>query len=55
MEEEIYPQIYKAIIHLTRLGEHKFLKDSRVNENFALDFLLDDQSKLWFMENNPNP
>lgn len=55
IEEEIYPQIYRAITHITRLGEHDFLKDSKVNENFALDFLLDDNSKIWFMENNPNP
>ncbi len=52
---KVYPQIYRAITHLTRLGEHDFLKDSRVNENFAVDFLLDEDSKIWFMENNPNP
>lgn len=47
--------MYRAIIHLVRSGEHDFLKDSRVNENFALDFLIDDESKVWFLENNPNP
>ncbi|KRX02924.1 hypothetical protein PPERSA_13178 [Pseudocohnilembus persalinus] len=55
VEDVIYPQIYQAIIHLVRSGQHRFLKDSRVNENFALDFLIDDESHLWFMENNPNP
>ena len=26
-----------------------------MNENFAIDFLLDENSKIWFLENNPNP
>lgn len=55
LENTVYPQIYRAITHLTRSGEHDFLRDSRVNENFAVDFLLDDESRIWFMENNPNP
>ncbi|KAL4448661.1 hypothetical protein ABPG74_012750 [Tetrahymena malaccensis] len=55
LEEEIYPQIYRAVTHLVRSGAHDFLIDSRVNENFALDFLIDEDSKVWFLENNPNP
>jgi len=42
LDDVIYPQIYKALIHITRGGEHGFLIDSRVNENFAIDFLIDD-------------
>ena len=37
------------------MGKHDYLIDSRVNENFAIDFLLDDNYKIWFLENNPNP
>jgi hypothetical protein len=55
LQKEVYPQIYRAVTHLTRMGEHDLLIDSRVNENFAIDFLLDEDSKIWFMENNPNP
>ncbi|EGR31534.1 hypothetical protein IMG5_107540 [Ichthyophthirius multifiliis] len=55
LENNIYPQIYQAIIHLVKSGEHDLFKDSRVNENFAVDFLIDDDSRVWFLENNPNP
>jgi hypothetical protein len=51
----MYPEIYRAIIHLVRSGEYNFYKDSRFFELFAIDFLLDDNLHLWFLENNFNP
>lgn len=55
LHNKVYPQIYRAVTHIVRSGESDFLKDSIINENFAFDFLLDDNSNLWFLENNPNP
>ncbi len=50
----MYPQIYQTIIHLVNSGVHNLYKDSRVFELYAIDFLLDDNLNLWFLENNFN-
>jgi len=49
------PAFHKAIIHLVRMGSYTFLKESNVHELHGLDFMLDENLKLWFIECNPNP
>ena len=43
------------MIHLIRAAEKKLYKDPRFFELTAIDFLLDDDLNLWFLENNFNP
>jgi len=49
------PLFKKAFIHIVRMSEHAFLKESNVFEMFGLDFMLDDQLNLWFIECNSSP
>jgi Tubulin-tyrosine ligase family len=44
-----------AMIHLLRATSEKFLVRSQVYSLVAVDFFLDDELKLWFMDANPNP
>lgn len=37
------------------MSEHAFLKKSNVFEMFGLDFILDDELNLWFIECNASP
>jgi tubulin polyglutamylase TTLL1 len=42
LENELYPQVYRAIIHIVRSGEYKLYRDPRLSEFFAVDFILSD-------------
>ena len=54
LEETLYPQIHRALIHTVRAGQYQFYNDSRFFELFAADFLLDEELNLVLMENNFN-
>ena len=45
----------KAFIHLMRLTESSLYQVSNVFELFGLDFVLDDDLNLWFIECNASP
>jgi hypothetical protein len=49
------PAFHKAFIHAARLSGHAFWKQSNVYEMFGLDFMLDDELNLWFIECNASP
>lgn len=49
------PSFYKAFIHSSRMSAHAFWPQSNVYEMFGLDFMLDDQLNLWFIECNSSP
>lgn len=55
LEEYLRPQFKKAMIHLVKMNSQFFLKQSNVYGLFGLDFVLDDNMHLWFIEANPNP
>lgn len=55
LNDELYPKIYKAIIHLVRSGQYKLYKDPRVAEFFAVDFILSDDLEIYVLEVNYNP
>ena len=55
LEEELYPKIYKSIIHIVRSGEYKFYRDSRLSEFFAVDFILSEDLEIFVLEVNYNP
>jgi len=45
----------KAFIHVIQMSKSKFFQDSRVFELFGLDFILDSELNLWFIECNASP
>jgi len=49
------PAIHKAIVHVLKMTSHSFLKHSNLYELHGLDFILDNDMKLWFIESNPSP
>jgi len=49
------PQFQRAFIHSVRMSESAFWKGSNVFEMFGLDFMLDDNLNLWFIECNSSP
>jgi len=49
------PTFYEAFIHTVRMSAHAFWNQSNVYEMFGLDFMLDDELNLWFIECNSSP
>ena len=49
------PQFKKVMIHLVRMAQSGFLKRSSVFELFGLDFVMDADLGLWFIESNTMP
>jgi hypothetical protein len=55
LDNYLRPAFQKAFIHLVRMGKDDFWKQSNVYQLFGLDFMLDDNLNLWYIEGNPNP
>jgi len=55
VDNHLRPSFWKAFIHATRMSAHAFWKQSNVYEMFGLDFMLDDELNLWFIECNASP
>jgi len=55
LDNYLRPQFKKAFIHVVRMSKKGFLKHSGVFEMFGLDFLMDDNLNLWFIECNASP
>jgi len=55
LENYLRPQFKKVMIHLVKMTSPFYLKQSNVYGLFGLDFMLDDEFRLWFIEANPNP
>ncbi|CAD8208080.1 unnamed protein product [Paramecium octaurelia] len=55
LKQELLPQVDRMIIHAIRSTQNTFIKDSKLGEFFAADFLLTDDLKLHIMEINYNP
>jgi len=55
LTNNLRPQFQKAFIHTVRMSEKSFWKGSNVFEMFGLDFMLDDNLNLWFIECNSSP
>ena len=49
------PEFKKAMIHLIRATSKYFLKRSSIYELFGVDFMLDENLNLWFLECNSSP
>jgi len=55
LDNHLRPQFKKAMIHLLRMTSHAFRKDKTVFELYGVDFLLDKNLNLWFLEANSGP
>jgi len=55
INNSLKPQMKKAMIHILRMTSFGFLKRSNVCSLQGMDFVLDENLKLWFIETNPTP
>lgn len=49
------PSFQKAFIHLVLMTQHTYWQGSNVFEMFGVDFMLDEDLNLWFIECNSSP
>ena len=49
------PQFKEAFIHTVRMSQYSLMRIPNVFEMFGLDFLLDEDLNLWFIECNASP
>jgi len=55
LDNHLRPQFKKAMIHLLRMTSHALRKDRTTFELYGVDFLLDTDLNLWFIEANSAP
>jgi len=55
LDTYLRPTFYEAFIHTVRMSAHAFWNQSNVYEMYGLDFMLDDELNLWFIECNSSP
>jgi len=55
LENYLRPEFKKACIHLLRSVQHKFRKDSSLYEVYGVDFIIDTDMNIWFLEANAGP
>jgi len=55
VDNYLRPECKKALVHLIRASQKNFLQRSTVFELYGVDFMLDDQLNLWFIEANAMP
>jgi len=55
LDNYLRPEFKKAMIHLVRMSAHTFLENSAVYELYGVDFMLDEDLNLWFIELNSGP
>jgi len=55
LDNYLRPKFKEAFVHIIRMTSSAFWKQSNVYEMFGLDFMLDDELNLWFIECNSSP
>lgn len=55
LNDYLRPAFYRAFIHLVKMSSHAFWNGSNVYEFYGLDFMLDSNLNLWFLECNSSP
>ncbi|RZM27129.1 MAG: hypothetical protein EOO88_14520, partial [Pedobacter sp.] len=55
LDNYLRPEFKKAMIHLIRMSQYSFLRQSPLFELFGVDFMLDSDLNLWFIECNTSP
>lgn len=55
VESYLRPEFKKVMVHLMRMSAGSLLKRSSVYELYGVDFVLDSEMKLWFIDVNAGP
>lgn len=55
LDNYLRPEMKKAMIHLIKMAKDNLLKSSSVYELYGVDFMLDRDLNLWFIEANAGP
>ena len=55
IDNYLRPQIMKIMIHVSQMTKHKFVKRSNWFQMLGMDFMLDENLKVWFIEGNTTP
>jgi len=55
LDNTFRPSVKKALIHILRATKDKLYKSSQVYELFGVDFVLDEDLNLWFIEAEHSP
>ena len=55
LDNYLRPEFKKAMIHLLRLSSSSFLTSSSLYELYGVDYMLDEDLNLWFIEANSSP
>ena len=55
LDNYLRPELKKAMIHLIRMSQEPFMKDSTLYELQGVDFMMDANLNLWFIEANARP
>ena len=48
-------ELKKVMVHLVRMAQAPFAKKSSISELYGVDFVMDSDFNLWFIEANPRP
>jgi len=55
LDNYLRPEFHKAMVHLIRMSQSKFLKRSSLFELLGMDFMMDSNFDIWFIEANVRP
>lgn len=55
LDNKLRPEFKKVMVHLMRMAQSGFFKQSSLFELFGLDFVMDENLELWFIEANSMP
>jgi tubulin polyglutamylase TTLL1 len=55
VENYLRKEVKRAMIHLIRMGQDTLLKKSSLHELYGVDFMMDENLDLWFIEANARP
>lgn len=55
LDNYLRPEFMRALIHLLRATSSSFLKRSQIYELYGMDFMIDEDLNLWFIECNASP
>mmetsp|Transcript_22230 Transcript_22230/g.19066 ORF Transcript_22230/g.19066 Transcript_22230/m.19066 type:complete len:130 (+) Transcript_22230:1122-1511(+) len=55
LDNYLYPQFKKALIHLTRASKWSGVRFSQVYKYWGIDFIMDDDLNVYFIEANSGP